>query len=311
MRTVPRIVVIIPCYNEAAAIGKVVRDFRAALPAAGIVVYDNNSQDDTVKLASAAGATVYRERLQGKGYVVRRMFADVDADVYILVDGDDTYDAGAAPAMVEKLVAERLDVINCRRLETDQGNYRRGHRAGNRLLSGIVRRLFGDGFDDMLSGYKVLSRRFAKSFPALSGGFELETELAIHALEMNMPVAEVDTPYRNRPAGSQSKLNTIPDGLRIVRTIIRLLKEARPFAFFLAIAGIFAGAAALLAAPLISEYLETGLVPRFPTAILVTGMMIVSFLSLACGVLLDSVARTRRQLQRLHYLRIPLWCSDA
>lgn len=311
MPAVPRIVVIIPCYNEAAAIGKVVGDFRAALPGAEIVVYDNNSQDATAQLASAAGAQVYRERLQGKGYVVRRMFADVDADVYVLVDGDDTYDASAAPDMVARLLAERLDVINCRRLETDRANYRPGHRFGNRLLSGIVRRLFGDGFDDMLSGYKVLSRRFAKSFPALSGGFELETELAIHALEMNMPVAEIDTPYRNRPEGSQSKLNTVSDGLRIVRTIVRLLKEARPFAFFLVVAALFAGTATLLAWPLIAEYLETGLVPRFPTAILVTGLMIISFLSLACGVLLDSVARNRRQLQRLHYLRIPPWSADA
>jgi glycosyltransferase involved in cell wall biosynthesis len=303
----PRITVIIPCYNEAAAIGKVVQDFRSALPAAEIVVYDNNSRDETVRLAAIAGATVCRERLQGKGYVVRRMFADVESDVYVLVDGDDTYDATPAPAMVERLLSERLDVINCRRVETDPENYRLGHRFGNRAISGIVRHLFGDGFDDMLSGYKVFSRRFAKSFPALSGGFEIETELAIHALEMNMPIAEIDTPYRNRPLGSHSKLNTVRDGVRIVGTIVRLLKEARPFAFFSAIAAALALAAILLAIPLLAEYFATGLVPRFPTAVVVTGMMIVAFLSLTCGVVLDSVARSRRQLQRLHYLRIPVW----
>jgi glycosyltransferase involved in cell wall biosynthesis len=304
---IPRIAVIIPCYNEAAAIGKVVGDFRAALPQAEIFVYDNNSKDQTVQVASAAGASVYREAFQGKGHVVRRMFADVEADVYVLVDGDDTYDPGAAPAMIEKLVTERLDVVNARRQETHRENYRRGHRFGNLLLTGLAKHLLADRLDDMLSGYKVFSRRYVKSFPALSTGFEIETELAIHASEMHMPIAEVDTSYGNRPAGSQSKLNTYRDGLRIVAMILRLMKEVRPFAFFSAIAALIAASAIFIAIPLVTEYLATGLVPRFPTAILVTGMMIMAFLSLTCGVLLDSVARTRREIKRLHYLSVPLW----
>jgi glycosyltransferase involved in cell wall biosynthesis len=306
----PRTAVIIPCYNEATAIGKVVRDFRLALPEAQVFVYDNNSSDDTVEVASAAGAAVYRELMQGKGHVVRRMFSDVQADVYVLVDGDDTYDAAAAPAMVARLLAERLDVINGRRRETDLENYRRGHRLGNVILTGMAKQLFGDRFDDMLSGYKIFSRRYVKSFPALSSGFEIETELTIHALEMSMPVAEVDTAYRNRPPGSQSKLNTFRDGFRIVGMILRLMKEVRPLAFFSAVGALLAIAAIVLALPLITEYLETGLVPRLPTAVLVTGMMITAFLSFACGVLLDSVARSRREIKRLHYLSIPLWSPD-
>lgn len=306
----PQIAVLVPCYNEAAAIGRVVRDFRESLPRATVIVYDNSSTDDTAAVARAAGASVFREPLRGKGHVVRRMFSDTDADIYILVDGDDTYDAMAAPAMVEKLISERLDLVNGRRRETDVRNYRRGHRFGNAALTGLAKYLFGDRFDDMLSGYKVLSRRFVKSFPALSTGFEIETELAIHAAEMNMPVAEVDTTYKNRPAGTQSKLNTFRDGYRIIRTILRLLKEVRPFAFFSTIAVLMAATAVLLAIPLITEYVATGLVPRVPTAILVTGMMIIAFLSLTCAVLLDSVARSRREMKRLHYLGIPLW-SDA
>ncbi|HEX2826111.1 MAG TPA: glycosyltransferase family 2 protein [Burkholderiales bacterium] len=306
MSSAPSVAVIIPCYNEAAAIARVVRDFRAALPCADVVVYDNNSRDDTARLAREAGAQVFAEPLQGKGHVIRRMFADVDADVYVLVDGDDTYDAAAAPAMVDKLLAERLDLVNGRRRETDAQNWRRGHRWGNRVLTGMAKRLFGDRLDDMLSGYKIFSRRYVKSFPALSTGFEIETELTIHALEMNMPIAEVDTAYRNRPEGSVSKLNTFRDGLRIVAMIARLLKEVRPLAFFSTIAALLGAAALFLAVPLATEYLETGLVPRLPTAVLVTGMMIVAALSFTCGVLLDSVARSRREIKRLHYLGIPL-----
>jgi glycosyltransferase involved in cell wall biosynthesis len=306
VRSGPRIAVIIPCYNEAAAIGKVVRDFRASLPEAQIVVYDNNSRDATTRIALDAGADVYAEPLQGKGHVIRRMFADVDAEVYVLVDGDDTYDAAAAPAMIDKLLRERLDLINGRRQETDRQNYRLGHRLGNRVLTGMAKRLFGDRLDDMLSGYKIFSRRYVKSFPALSTGFEIETELTIHALEMNMPLAEVDTAYRNRPEGSVSKLNTFRDGLRIIAMILRLLKEVRPMAFFSTIAALLAATAVFLAVPLATEYLDTGLVPRLPTAILVTGMMVIAFLSLTCGVLLDSVARSRREIKRLHYLSIPL-----
>jgi glycosyltransferase involved in cell wall biosynthesis len=305
----PRVAVVIPCYNEGAAIGKVVRDFRAALPNAAVAVYNNNSRDDTEAAALAAGAAVYSEPLQGKGHVVRRMFADTDADIYVIVDGDDTYDASAAPAMIEKLVAERLDLVNARRNETDRQNYRPGHRFGNAVLSGMAKLLFGNRFDDMLSGYKVLSRRFVKSFPALSTGFEIETELAIHALEMNMPVVEFDTAYRNRPPGSESKLNTYRDGVRIIVTMVKLLKEVRPLAFFVSIGALLALAAIVLAIPLFTEFLATGLVPRFPTAILVTGMMITAFLSLTCGVLLDSVARSRREMKRLHYLGIPLWSA--
>ena len=302
----PRIAVIVPCYNEAAAIPKVVRDFRAALPGADVVVYDNNSRDDTSRLAREAGAQVFAEPLQGKGHVIRRMFADVDADVYVLVDGDDTYDAAAAPAMVDKLLAERLDLVNGRRRETGAQSYRPGHRWGNRVLTGMAQRLFGDRLDDMLSGYKIFSRRYVKSFPALSTGFEIETELTIHALEMNMPIAEVDTAYSNRPEGSVSKLNTFRDGLRIVAMMVRLLREVRPLAFFSTIAAVVGAFAIFLAVPLATEYFETGLVPRLPTAVLVTGMMIVASLSLTCGVLLDSVARSRREMKHLLYLSIPL-----
>ena len=306
MRSEPCVAVIIPCYNEAAAIAKVVRDFRAALPGAQIVVYDNNSRDDTSRVAREAGAEVYAEPLQGKGHVIRRMFADVEADAYVLVDGDDTYEAADAPAMVDKLLRERLDLINGRRRETDVQNYRLGHRFGNAMLTGMAKRLFGDRLDDMLSGYKIFSRRYVKSFPALSTGFEIETELTIHALEMNMPIAEVDTLYRNRPDGSVSKLNTFRDGLRIVGMIGRLLKEVRPLSFFSTISALLAAAAIFLAVPLATEYVQTGLVPRLPTAVLVTGMMIVAALSFTCGVLLDSVARSRREIKRLHYLSIPL-----
>ena len=311
MLNAPRIAVIIPCYNEAAAIGKVVRDFRTALPRAEIAVYDNNSRDDTGAVARAAGAAVYHEPLQGKGHVIRRMFADVEADVYVLVDGDDTYDAAAAPAMVDTLVRERLDLINGRRRETDRENYRRGHRLGNLVLTGMAKRLFGDRLDDMLSGYKIFSRRYVKSFPAMSTGFEIETELTIHALEMNMPIAEIDTSYRNRPEGSVSKLNTFRDGFRIVGMIMRLLKDVRPLAFFSTIAALLSACAVFLAVPLATEYLATGLVPRLPTAVLVTGMAVIAALSLTCGVLLDSVARSRREIKRLHYLSIPFVQGDA
>ena len=310
MLVAPRVAVIIPCCNEAAAIGKVVSDFRAAMPDAAVVVYDNNSADGTAFAAKNAGADVYSEILQGKGHVVRRMFCDVEADVYVLVDGDDTYDAGAAPGMVQRLLAERLDLVNGRRRETHEQNYRPGHRLGNLMLTGMAKRLFGDRIDDMLSGYKVFSRRYVKSFPALSSGFEIETELTIHALEMNMPLAEMDTAYRNRPAGSESKLNTFRDGFRIVAMIVRLLKEVRPLAFFSGVAVALALGAVVLAWPLARDYLGSGLVPRVPTAILVTGMMVTAFLSLTCGVVLDSVAKSRHESKRLSYLSIALFPSE-
>ncbi len=298
----PRIAVLIPCYNEAAAIGRVVMDFRAALPAAEIFVYDNNSRDDTVGAARAAGAVVRSEARQGKGNVVRRMFGDIDADYYVLVDGDATYDAASAPAMVAKACAEQLDmVVGCRE-STEQSAYRRGHRFGNSLLTGVVTTLFGRHFTDILSGYRVFSRRFVKSFPALANGFETETELTVHALELRMPVGEVLTPYNSRPEGSSSKLRTYRDGWRILQTILQLYRLERPLAFFSVIAGIAAAVALVIALPLGITYLESGLVPRFPTAILATGMGILAALSLACGLILDTVTRGRQEMRRLIYL---------
>jgi hypothetical protein len=301
----PRIAVLLPCYNEEAAIGQVVRDFRAALPAARIYVYDNASTDGTAAVAAAAGATVVREPLRGKGNVVRRMFADVEADIYVLADGDDTYNADAAPQLVELLGREQLDMVNAARRNTSQDAYRRGHRFGNRLFTRLVSGLFGKRFDDILSGYRVFSRRFVKSFPALAKGFEIETELTVHALELRMPVREVTTAYKERPEGSVSKLSTFRDGFRILRTILRLAKEERPLAFFSLGAGLLALASVALAFPLLLTYLETGLVPRLPTAVLTSALMILAFLSLACGLILDSVAHGRREMKRLHYLTLP------
>jgi glycosyltransferase involved in cell wall biosynthesis len=300
-----RIVVIIPCFNEAAAIGGVVAGFRAALPKAAIFVYDNNCRDDTAALARAAGAHVRRETRQGKGNVIRRAFADVEADVYVLVDGDGTYDPGAAPAMVERLIDERLDMVTATRLADAAGVWRPGHRLGNRVLTGLVQACFGHAVGDMLSGYRVFSRRFVKSFPALAAGFETETELTVHALELSLPVAELPTPYHERLAGSSSKLHTVRDGLRILRTIVVLVKDVRPLAFFsLAGAGLLAVGLGL-GAGVVVTFLETGLVPRLPTAVLAMGLVLASLLSLACGLILDSVARGRKESKRLAYLRIP------
>lgn len=298
-----KVAVLIPCYNEEKAIAQVVRDFRAALPDADIYVYDNNSGDRTVEVARAAGAVVRREPLQGKGNVVRRMFADIEADVYVMTDGDATYHAPSAPAMIAKLVEENLDMVVGTRLHSDvEGAFRQGHQWGNRLLTGFVAWLFGDRFGDMLSGYRVFSRRFVKSFPALAKGFETETELAVHALALRMPVDEVETPYGARPPGSESKLRTYRDGWRILMTIIKLFKEERPLAFFSLIFALLAAIAVLLAVPVVVTYMETGLVPRFPTAILATGIMLLAFLSLACGFILDNVTHGRREMKRLNYL---------
>lgn len=297
--------VLIPCYNEQAAIAAVVRDFRAALPHAAVYVYDNNSRDKTVEVAAAAGAIVRREPLQGKGNVVRRMFADIDADVYVLVDGDDTYHAPSAPMLIEKLVSEQLDMVNAQRISTADAAYRRGHVLGNRLLTGLVGGIFGKRTDDMLSGYRIFSRRFVKSFPALAGGFEIETELTVHALEMRMPFAEAPTPYKERPPGSVSKLSTYKDGLRILFMIGKLVKEERPMQSF-GIAAILLALVSLgLAVPVVLTYIETGLVPRLPTAVLAAALMILSFLALTCGLILDSVTRTRREAKRLVYLAHP------
>jgi hypothetical protein len=299
------VAVLIPCYNEEVAIGRVVEDFRQALPRARIYVYDNASTDRTAEVAARAGAIVGHEPFPGKGNVMRRMFSDVEADVYVLVDGDDTYDAAAAPSLVRTLLDNQLDMVNGARVTQIKEAYRFGHRFGNRLLTGLVQVIFGKQFGDMLSGYRVFSRRFIKSFPAASAGFEIETELTVHALELRMKTAEVPTRYKDRPEGSSSKLNTIRDGLRILRMIGLLVKEERPLMFFscafLALALLSVG----LATPVVLEYMRTGLVPRFPTAILSVGIMLVAFLSLVCGLVLDTVTHSRRELKRLAYLDIP------
>jgi len=300
-----RIAVLIPCCNEEATIPAVVSGFRAALPAAVIYVYDNNSRDRTIAFARAAGAVVRREGLQGKGHVVRRMFADIDADVFVLVDGDDTYEAAAAPEMIAMLLDEQLDMVTAAR-ETERSDaFRRGHRGGNMLLAGMVRRVFGKRVRDVLSGYRVFSRRFVKSFPALASGFETETEFTVHALELRLPIGETLTRYRARPEGSASKLRTWADGLRILRTILILLKEERPLPFFggIGVALLVAGVGAAL--PVVVEFLHSGLVPRLPTAVLATGMVLLAFLSFACGLILDSVARGRKEIKRLAYLAVP------
>ena len=300
-----RIAVLLPCYNEEAAIGQTIASFRAALPGARIYVYDNNSTDRPREVAATAGAVVRSERMQGKGHVVRRMFADIEADIYVMADGDATYDAAAAPALVQRLVGEQLDMmVGSRKSEAEEA-YRRGHRFGNRLLTGILARIFGRTFSDILSGYRVFSRRFVKSFPALSRGFEIETEISVHALELAMPVAEVETAYGARPEGSESKLSTWRDGWRIMRTIGHLFRIERPVLFYGSFGLALAVAAVVLAVPLAVTYVQTGLVPRFPTAVLVTGMMIVAALSFMTGLILDTVVRGRREVRRLHYLSFP------
>ena len=270
------VAVLVPCYNEKVAIAKVVKDFRAVLPTATIFVFDNNSTDDTAAAARAAGAEVYEEKHQGKGYVVRRMFTDVEADIYVLVDGDATYDAPSAATMIERLLDDRLDMVVANRVDHDEAAYRTGHRTGNWLLTSFVAAVFGSTFNDMLSGYRVFSRRFVKSFPVLSGGFEIETELTIHALELGLAVAEIDTPYYARPKGSASKLNTWSDGFRILCTIFRLYRVERPLPFFAAIGLMLAVLSIVFAIPVLVTYLETGLVPRLPTAMLSTGLMILA-----------------------------------
>lgn len=303
----PDVAILIPCFNEETAIAKVVADFRAVLPHARIYVYDNNSTDRTALEARAAGAIVRHEALQGKGHVVRRMFADVDADAYVLVDGDDTYEAEAAPAMVRLLFDRQLDMVSGTRGadRTDAYRpdaYRPGHRLGNVLLSGIVRWVFGRGASDLLSGYRVFSRRFVKSFPALAAGFETEAEFTIHALALHMPLREVRTAYRGRPEGSRSKLNTIGDGLRILRTILALVGQERALQTAALVMGALLAAGLALGAPVVAEFLRTGQVPRLPTALLATGLVLLGFLSLGCGLVLDAVSRGRKELKRLAYL---------
>jgi len=298
----PRIAVLVPCYNEEKPIASVVSDFRAALPHAQIYVYDNNSQDRTVELARAAGAVVRIEPQQGKGNVVRRMFADIEADAYVLVDGDNTYEAGAAPKLVQALLEQNLDMVTGVRVTEQKAAYRAGHRFGNWLLTGMVGSIFGRRTGDMLSGYRVFSRRFVKSFPALSRGFEIETEFTVHALELRMPIADVETVYVERLPGSESKLSTVRDGVRILRMIVSLVKEERPLQFF----GLLAAALFLLGIglgyPVVAEFARTGLVPRFPTAILASAIMVIGVLCFFCGLILDSVTLGRRENKRLAYL---------
>jgi len=301
----PDIAVILPCYNEEAAIASTIAGFRQALPDARIYVFDNNSRDRTVEVAKAAGAIVRMERMQGKGNVVRRMFSDVEADIYVMADGDATYDAAAAPEMIRMMLDERLDmVVGARKSEVEEA-YRRGHRLGNAMLTGLLTSLFGTSFSDILSGYRVFSRRFAKSFPVLSAGFEIETEISVHALELQMPVGELITAYGARPEGSVSKLSTYRDGWRILRTIGTLFRIERPVLFFGAIGAILALVAIVLVIPLGITYWQTGLVPRLPTALLATGLMIMAMLNGFCGLILDTVVRGRREVRRLAYLSLP------
>jgi glycosyltransferase involved in cell wall biosynthesis len=300
-----KIAVLVPCYNEEAAIAAVVRDFRAALPDAAIYVYDNNSKDQTAARAREAGAVVRMEMRQGKGNVVRRMFADIEADIYVLVDGDDTYDAAAAPRMVAQMIEEGADLLTARRIHTDAAAYRPGHVLGNRLLTGLTSLLFNVQLSDMLSGYRVFSRRFVKSFPFTAEGFAIETELTVHAVRLMMPLSEMDTRYKERPVGSVSKLNTYRDGFRILGTIGYLVREERPLVFFSAFALLFAAVALLIGTPVVSEYMQTGQVPRLPTAVLATGLMVIACLSSACGLILDTVTRGRWEAKRMAYLAIP------
>jgi glycosyltransferase involved in cell wall biosynthesis len=300
----PKIAVLLPCFNEDAAIGATVEGFRAALPGATIYVYDNNSRDRTREVAAEAGAIVRTERQQGKGHVVRRMFADIDADVYVMADGDMTYDPRRAPQMVDLLLAEQLDMVVGTRRHEEKDAYRRGHALGNRIFTGLLSGLFGRSFSDIFSGYRVFSRRFVKSFPVLSSGFEIETEMSVHALELRMPVGEVETIYAARPEGSQSKLSTYSDGWRILKTIVTLYRIERPVLFYGSLGALLVALAILLAIPLVITYAQTGLVPRVPTAILVTGMIIVAVLCFFAGLILDTVTRGRREVRRLAYLSL-------
>ncbi|URL57818.1 glycosyltransferase [Luteibacter flocculans] len=300
----PRVAVLIPCFNEALAIAQVVRDFRAALPQATVYVFDNASTDRTAEVAETAGALVRTVGLRGKGNVVRRMFADVDADLYVLVDGDATYHAASAPAMIARLLGEGADMVVGARKDESVHAYRSGHRLGNRLLTGCVAAIFGGTFTDMLSGYRVFTRRYVKSFPALSAGFETETELTVHALELRMPWCEMDTPYTTRPEGSESKLSTYKDGLRILRMILRLFVAERPLHFF-GLVGVFSMLVSVaIAIPLLTTYLATHEVPRLPTALLSTGLALVATISIVCGLIMDAVTRGRREMKRLFYLGI-------
>jgi len=304
------VAILVPCHNEEVAIANVVRDFRAQIPNAAIYVYDNNSTDNTAQVAADAGAIVRTETQQGKGHVVRRMFSDVEASVFVLVDGDDTYDAASVGKLVDTLLNEHVDTVNARRVSNTDTAYPFGHQFGNRMLTGIVNWLFGKRCTDILSGYRAFSRRFVKSFPALSTGFEIETELTVHGLSLNIPMAEIDTPYKDRPENSDSKLNTYRDGFRILWTIMILTKDYRPFFFYSIISGALVCLSLAIGMPIVIEFLNTGLVPRFPTAFLAASVMVLAFLSLATGLILDSVARGRREIKRLQYLALT-WLGQS
>jgi glycosyltransferase involved in cell wall biosynthesis len=299
------VAVMIPCYNEELTVAKVVSDFKALLPGATVYVYDNNSTDRTIEVATSAGAVVGREPLQGKGNVVRRMFADIEADIYVLVDGDDTYSADRTAEAIDIMTSERLDmIVGVRKTHIDKA-YRFGHRFGNQLFTGLVASVFSARTKDMLSGYRVFSRRFVKSFPGLSRGFEIETELTVHALELRVPMMDIEITYKDRPEGSESKLSTVRDGVQILKAILFLLKEERPFQFFSAISGLLFLVALVLGIPVVSEYVETGLVPRLPTAVLSSSLVVLSALLFVSGLIMDAVSGGRRETKRLHYLQYP------
>ena len=300
------IAVLVPCLNEEQGIAGVVEDFRRALPSATIYVYDNGSTDRTMDVARAAGAIVRQEPRRGKGNVVRRMFADIDAEVYVMVDGDGTYDAAAAPAMIKRLLSDNLDMVIATRLDADGETFRKGHRAGNQGFATLIASLFGRQLTDVFSGYRAMTRRFVKSFPGYSSGFEIETELSVHALSLRIPIVEMPAPFGRRAPGSESKLSTFRDGTRILRIVFYFLKEVRPLLFFATLAGLFALISLILAYPVFVTYVETGLVPRFPTAILATGVMLIAFLFGACALILDSVAAMRWEAKRNAYLNEPL-----
>lgn len=298
-----KIAVIVPCYNEEMSVATVISQFRQHLPEADIYIFDNNSKDKTAFIAKEQGAHVHLVQLKGKGNVVRRMFSDVEADVYVMVDGDATYDATAAKVMIDKLVDDRLDmVVGCRKENGDAATYRQGHRLGNKMLTGTVTTIFKGQFTDMLSGYRAFTRRYVKSFPCLSRGFEIETELTIHALELRMRYGEVETSYGERPEGSVSKLSTYKDGVKILKTIVKLYMTERPFYFFLLISSLLVLISLFLGLPILWEYENTGLVPRFPTAILSSAVMTIAIISFVCGIILESVTMGRREMKALFYL---------
>jgi glycosyltransferase involved in cell wall biosynthesis len=297
------IAAIVPCHNEAPAIHKVVTDLKAAVPGIHVYVYDNNSSDGTDEEARRAGAEVRYEHTKGKGNVIRRAFGDIDADVYLMIDGDDTYDAAAAPEMIRTLLEGPYDhILGVRQDDPSSTAYRPGHEAGNRAFNRVVGRLFGTPVSDMLSGYRVMSRRFVKSFPALSREFETETELTVHVMNLRVPHTEVPVGFRDRAEGTESKLNTYSDGFKILSLIAHLIRFERPVLFHGLIGAVFALVALVLAIPLFVEYGKTGLVPRFPTAFLAASLMVIAFLTWILGFILEGITRLRRETSRLNYL---------